>query len=296
MNKKPLNYDFDKIYSKNYSMGQTKKFLLRKIRVDDICHWHYRIEFFCDELIERLDLNENPRFLDLGCNIGTFAIEFARRGKQVVGIDLSEEAINFAEALTTHLKLTNRPQFINGDISASDTFPPDSFDAILAEDIFEHLHKDILSKTIHNCSRWLKPGGYLIYHTHPTKYNYLFHSRGWKSALRRIPLILFLIHGERKFKRAVDRYHKYVVNPLSKMFTGKTQEEKIIHDAHCNLLGVEDVSELIDTAGLVSLTVKTANFNKRDSGKMKWKLFGNREYFHQNLYGIAWKPLPEFSE
>ena len=59
MNKKPLDYDFDRLYSEDYTLGQLKKFLLRNIESNDICHWHERNTFFIDELIGKLDLSEN---------------------------------------------------------------------------------------------------------------------------------------------------------------------------------------------------------------------------------------------
>ena len=143
---KPENYDFNNIYSRDYTKGQAKKFLLRKIRDEDICHWHDRIKLFCDEIIERLDLPKDAKYLGLGRNVGTFAIELASRGKQATGLDLSGDALAYAEAFGLYLGLENRPKFVKGDASERDIFQPESFDAILAEDIFEHLHEDLLVK------------------------------------------------------------------------------------------------------------------------------------------------------
>jgi hypothetical protein len=103
----------------------------------------------------------------------------------------------------------------------------------------------------------------------------------------------FLVHGERKFKRTVELYHKYVMNPISKLRYGKTQEERILHKAHCNLLTVDYMENLLQSVNLLSLTVNTANLYKREKGLVRKILFGKREYFHRNIYGIAWKPLPE---
>tara|TARA_B100002003_G_scaffold114165_1_gene105609 strand:+ start:401 stop:1297 length:897 start_codon:yes stop_codon:yes gene_type:complete len=294
---KPENYDFNNIYSDDYIKGQAKKFLLRKIRDEDVCHWHDRIKLFCDEIIERLDLPKDAKYLDLGCNIGTFAIELAFRGKQAIGLDLSGDALIYAEAFSTSLGLKNRPKFIKGDASEREIFQSESFDAILAEDIFEHLHENLLVKTINNCAHWLKPGGFLVFHTHPTKYDYLFHSRGWKSVLALLPVTIYsLIHRERKFKRMVENYHRYVMNPISKLKSGKTHEEKIIHKPHCNLMTVDHLENLIQSAGMLSLSIKTACLYKRDRVRKRAIIFGKREYFHRNIYGIAWKPLTELLE
>lgn len=292
MVKKPEDYDFESHYSNYASIIQTRKFLLRRISDEDICHWHGRIKLFCDEILEHLDITEDATYLDLGCNIGTFAIELASRKKRAVGVDLSQDALDIAEALSDHLGLEPRPQFIKADISEESTFSPESFEAIMAEDIFEHLHEDLLVQTIKNCSLWLKPGGYLVFHTHPTKYDYLFHDRGWKAALALFPLRIYsMIHGDRKFKRMVERYHKYVMNPISKLKYGKTHEERILHSAHCNLQTVDHLEGLISSAGMVPLTTKTACLYKGDREKRRTRAFGKREYYHRNLYGIAWKPL-----
>jgi 2-polyprenyl-3-methyl-5-hydroxy-6-metoxy-1,4-benzoquinol methylase len=291
MNKKPLDYDFDRLYSEDYTLGQLKKFLLRNIESNDICHWHERNTFFIDELIGKLDLSEDSHYLDLGCNIGTFAIEFSARGKAATGVDLSQDAIRTAELMASYLQLQRSPTFVHGDISDASVFSENSFDVIIAQDILEHLHDDVLKKTLENCFTWLKPGGYFVYQTHPTKYDYLFHSRGWKSLVRLLPLVPSLIHGERKFKRAVERYHNYIINPVSKFLTGQTREQKIEHDAHCNLLTASEVVTKVEDSGMVSLFVKTENMYKSDRDKKRAIFFANREYFHRNIYGIAWKPI-----
>lgn len=295
---KPSDYDFEGLYSSDLAIIQLKKFLLRYVEVGDFCHWHERIELFLEGIVEKLDLNEDATYLDLGCQLGTFSIELAKRGRNATGVDLSQDALDVAEMLVDKLGLENRPTFVKGDISDSSVFEAESFDVILAEDIFEHLHQDVLEKTFESCAKWLKPGGFFVYHTHPTKYDYLFHSRGWKSSLSLLPVALMsLIHGERKFKRFVEWYHRKVMNPIAKLRKGKTHEEQILHKPHCNLLTVSAIEELLGKNGLVSAGVKTENLYKRDQVRfpLRNKLFGDREYFHRNIYGVAWKPFAELS-
>ncbi|MEO5333855.1 MAG: class I SAM-dependent methyltransferase [Magnetococcus sp. YQC-5] len=291
---KPENYNFDALYSADLAQVQMSKFLLRRIRVGDLCHWHDRIQFFLDELVERLDRPKNAEYLDLGCQIGTFAIELGSRGYSATGVDLSQDALKVAQLLADKQQPVVPPKFVHGDISVQGLFPPESFDVIMAEDIFEHLHQDVLAQTIQNCAVWLRPGGFLVYHTHPTKYDYLFHSRGWKTVLSLIPLaVLSLIHGERKFKWWVEWYHKYVMNPCSRLKTGKTHEERILHQPHCNLLTLDAVEKMLRQASLIALVGKTDNFYKNALSRKRRLFFGDREYYHRNLYGIAWKPYRE---
>ena len=60
-----------------------------------------------DFLIEHLQLNPNQRILDMGCGTGRHALELARRGYRVTGVDLSDgmlaegRKVAEAEGLTT---------------------------------------------------------------------------------------------------------------------------------------------------------------------------------------------------
>jgi cyclopropane fatty-acyl-phospholipid synthase-like methyltransferase len=298
MLKKPEDYDFDNLYSSQLSNIQLNKFLLRHVEVGDFCHWHQRIELFIEQIINKLDLPTNPEFLDLGCQLGTFSIELAKRGHNTTGVDLSKDALKVANLLSEKLGLEKRPNFVLADISDPSIFKEGSFDVIMAEDIFEHLHQDILEKTIENCAKWLKPGGYLVYHTHPTKYDYLFHSRGWKSSLRLLPaMVVSLIHGERKFKKFIEWYHNAIINKVTKLTKGKTQEELILHNPHCNLLTKKAVCDLMEANRLQSIGSQTENLYDRDRSRFPIRrlFFNKREYFHRNIYGIAWKPYKELS-
>ena len=51
-----------------------------------------------DFLVDRLELGPRTRVLDLGCGHGRHALELARRGVAVVGLDYSEPALALARA------------------------------------------------------------------------------------------------------------------------------------------------------------------------------------------------------
>ena len=78
---------------------------------------------------------------DVGCSIGTFAIEFAKLGYRSYGVDFDPEALTQARRLCEEEK--THAEFICGDIANwNKQLPP--IDIAICFDIFEHLHDDEL--------------------------------------------------------------------------------------------------------------------------------------------------------
>src|SRR4051812_42226758 len=114
-------------------------------------------------LIEKLlhsELNQAPvtppyRVLDAGCGTGRMAIELARRGIAVVGVDLDEVMLKQARAKAPEL------DWRLGDLSLIELDGP--FDAIvLAGNVMIYLTPGTEAATLANLARQLKPGGLLI--------------------------------------------------------------------------------------------------------------------------------------
>jgi|TARA_B110000438_G_C15726613_1_gene612297 SAM-dependent methyltransferase len=68
-----------------------------------------------DRLFEVFDLSAGDRVLDVGCGPGRHALELARRGVQVVGIDISERFVNIAAAAASAERLDGLVSFQVGD-------------------------------------------------------------------------------------------------------------------------------------------------------------------------------------
>ncbi len=81
-------------------------------------------------VLEQLRRNgaKSGALLDLGCGTGVHAVEFARSGWQVTGIDLSEEMIRKAKARISND--TQAPRFRQGD--ACQAGPERDFDAVVS--------------------------------------------------------------------------------------------------------------------------------------------------------------------
>lgn len=75
------------------------------------------------------------RVLDAGCGTGAMSIELARRGADVVGVDLAPEIIRFAEQTLPHDIGTGRVTYRSGDMLAAGL---GTFDAVMAMDCLIH--------------------------------------------------------------------------------------------------------------------------------------------------------------
>jgi SAM-dependent methyltransferase len=95
------------------------------------------------------------RVLDAGCGTGRIAIELARRGAAVVGVDLDEVMLVQARAKAPEL------DWRLGDLSTIDI--GQSFDCVLlAGNVMIYLTPGTEAATLHNMARHLRPGGTLV--------------------------------------------------------------------------------------------------------------------------------------
>jgi SAM-dependent methyltransferase len=83
-----------------------------------------------DWLWDKLGLHAGSRVLDVTCGPGLYAVELARRGCSVHGIDFSPASIRYARQQAAEAGLTERCTFDQRDVRTMDV-PPGSFDAAL---------------------------------------------------------------------------------------------------------------------------------------------------------------------
>lgn len=81
-----------------------------------------------DFLVEELGLREGDRVLDVGCGTGRHAVELAKRGFAVTGIDLSRGMLREAERHAEEEAVSVR--FLHGDATAD--LPEGPFDAAVS--------------------------------------------------------------------------------------------------------------------------------------------------------------------
>jgi SAM-dependent methyltransferase len=106
-------------------------------------------------------LKPNYKILEVGCGIGNIVFELTKQGHDIIGRDISGEAIAHG-----HKKYPD----INIDVQPAEelNFENETFDIVLSFDLFEHVVQ--IDKHIIEVFRVLRPGGYYMFQT-PNKYS-----------------------------------------------------------------------------------------------------------------------------
>jgi len=104
---------------------------------------------------------EQPRILDIGCGRGQQTMELARLSRgEVVGIDIDPAALSILRRRIANSSMGARIKVI--PVSLFDNpFDDNSFDLIWEEGV---LHLLDASRSLMECNRLLKPGGFLVMH------------------------------------------------------------------------------------------------------------------------------------
>jgi SAM-dependent methyltransferase len=99
------------------------------------------------------------RVLDMACGHGRMSRELARRGAQVVGVDLSTALLDKARAReeVEPLGIT----YVHADISAPDALLGETFDAVVCN--FGMADIDDLDGAAQTVARLLRPGGFFAF-------------------------------------------------------------------------------------------------------------------------------------
>ena len=102
------------------------------------------------------------RVLDVGCGGGILSDSMARKGAQVVGIDLAGKALRVAQLHALEAQTPN-VQYREVSVEALAAQEPDSFDAVTCMEMLEHVPDP--ESVIRACSRLVKPGGLVFIST-----------------------------------------------------------------------------------------------------------------------------------
>ncbi|MGH7551627.1 MAG: class I SAM-dependent methyltransferase [Longimicrobiales bacterium] len=101
--------------------------------------------------------------IDLGCGMGTFTIECARRGAVAIGIDPAPAAVAAARRVAD-AEHARSAFFIQAD-AVRLPLGDESADVVLAADVTEHLDDETLGRVLREATRVLRPGGQLVLYT-----------------------------------------------------------------------------------------------------------------------------------
>jgi 2-polyprenyl-6-hydroxyphenyl methylase / 3-demethylubiquinone-9 3-methyltransferase len=105
---------------------------------------------------------EGKKVLDVGCGGGILADSMARRGADVLGIDLASKALKVAQLHAMEAQ-TDNVQY--REISAEDLAAeqPGAFDVVTCMEMLEHVPEP--ASIVRACAALVKPGGWVFFST-----------------------------------------------------------------------------------------------------------------------------------
>ncbi|MFT3719850.1 bifunctional 2-polyprenyl-6-hydroxyphenol methylase/3-demethylubiquinol 3-O-methyltransferase UbiG [Pseudorhodoferax sp.] len=105
---------------------------------------------------------QERQVLDVGCGGGILADSMARRGAQVLGIDLSTKALKVAQL---HALEAQTPNIQYREVSAEELAAerPASFDVVTCMEMLEHVPDP--ASVVRACATLVKPGGWVFFST-----------------------------------------------------------------------------------------------------------------------------------
>jgi len=113
------------------------------------------------EFIERYITLNSRKIVDVGCGGGILTEGLAKRGAQVLGIDLSEELIDVADLHGLESGVQARYQKISAESLAQQQ--PGSFDHVTCMEMLEHVPD--AGSIISACATLVKPNGMVFFST-----------------------------------------------------------------------------------------------------------------------------------
>jgi SAM-dependent methyltransferase len=204
-----------------------------------------------DWLEGQLHLSANSRVLDVTCGPGLYAVELARRGCQVTGIDFGPAAIAYARELAGAEGVAERCRFVEADVRAVDFADLQPFDAALF--LYGQLgvfKRDETQALLEGIAGALRAGGKLVVELlNKAHYDKGLRLSWWFTDYRGLwgdrP---FLCLGERQWyeKEALSFERFYVLH----LESGQMDEIDLCDQAY----EVEEMRPMMLTAGFATVT------------------------------------------
>lgn len=105
---------------------------------------------------------KNQQVLDVGCGGGILADSMARKGANVMGIDLSTKALRVAQLHALEAQ-TDGVQYREVSVEALAAEQPGSFDVVTCMEMLEHVPDP--DSVVRACGQLVKPGGWVFFST-----------------------------------------------------------------------------------------------------------------------------------
>jgi len=245
-------------------------------------HWYEKMERIKQLIV---DLS-GKKILDLGTQIGTYALYLSKESKLSVGIDFSYRALRSAMKLQNKLNL-NGVYFLQANV-ISFPFKDETFDIVIGCDIVEHLITKDLEYMLKESYRVMKHGGIMILQTYPSRYSYYFMIFNKLSV---IPILLFWL-PKTFYSKFIELYHRGII-------IAKRLRWKIIgvipKGTHINCQTLGSISEFVSTSGFKIERAFAENtyseYERTRFSKFMEKLLRNHTVTKKNIYIKAKKIL-----
>jgi 2-polyprenyl-6-hydroxyphenyl methylase/3-demethylubiquinone-9 3-methyltransferase len=125
------------------------------------------------------------RVLDVGCGGGILADAMARRGSEVLGIDLADKALKVAQLHALEAS-TRGVKYREISVEALAAEQPASFDIVTCMEMLEHVPEP--ASVVKACAELAKPGGWVFFSTiHRNLKSFLFAIVGAEYVLGMLP-------------------------------------------------------------------------------------------------------------
>lgn len=286
-----LTYTDAPTYGDAYQRRQAEKYRGRENN-----HWKIRIDLaFMLARRFALPMTGKPwhemSVLDVGCSIGTFAIEFAKVGARTTGVDADETGLDVARELA--LEQGVRPLFLHADVTELTAQQLEAsgaaggFDMVVAFDLFEHLHDDELGVLFGALRRLLAPRGVLIYHTFPAEFDYIFAEREGVLAKALLP---YAHLPDEEFERVTRSYAAWLDAEWIAQ-GGVAHGTHIEREQHCNPTTPDRLAKLFKRAKLHSLCLERQQLYpcQQPFGAAMLQEFVHQPITHRNIFGAVCK-------
>jgi len=135
--------------------------------------------------IDRQARLAGKRVVDIGCGGGILSDSMARRGANVLGIDLATKALKVAQLHALEAQTPNvEYREVSAEALAAES--PAGFDAVTCMEMLEHVPEP--SSVVKACAELVKPGGWVFFSTiNRNAKSFLFAIVGAEHVLKMLP-------------------------------------------------------------------------------------------------------------
>ena len=182
--------------------------------------------------------------LDLGCGTGSFCIEMAKRGYDMIGIDSSPDMLSCAIEKSSG---SNSILFVNQDMTSFELYGTVDVIVCLLDSVNYILHKKDMKRLLSSVKNYLNPGGLFIFDINtPYKFENILKGNVFYDVSEEITYI---------WQNNFDKKRKICEFDLT--FFIKDSENYIKYDElhYERCYEIEEIMEIINNSGLNLLKI-----------------------------------------